>query len=47
MNCKTMLLNPQGGVCRTIKSQYYKSSVANFLLQTTRGATAVLIEYEY
>ena len=42
------LLNAyQGGVCRTIKAQYSKSSVANFLLQTTRGATGVLIEYEF
>ncbi len=42
------LLNAyQGGVCRTIKAQYFKSSVANFLLQTTRGATGVLIEYEF
>ena len=31
----------------TIKAQYSKSSVANFLLQTTRGATGVLIEYEF
>lgn len=36
----------QGGVCRTIKAQYQKSSVANFLLKTTRGATGVLIEYD-
>ena len=34
------LLNAyQGGVCRTIKAQYSKSSVANFLLQTTRNIT--------
>lgn len=36
----------QGGVCRTIKARYQKSSVANFLLKTTRGATGVLIEYD-
>ena len=29
------------GTCRTIKSQYYKNSQANFLLQTSRGATGV------
>ena len=42
-----MLLNGYGGgICRTIKSQYFKSSVANFLLQTTRGASAVIVEYD-
>lgn len=29
------------GTCRTIKSQYYKNSQANFMLQTSRGATGV------
>lgn len=41
------LINPQNdGTCRTIKAQYYKTSVANFLLQTSRGASGVLIEYK-
>ena len=40
-------LNSQAdGTCRRLKATYYKSSVANFLLQTSRGATAVLIEYD-
>lgn len=31
-------LNTQAdGTCRTIKAQYFKTSVANFLLQTSRG----------
>lgn len=47
MNGKIMLLNGyRGGYCRCIKSQYFKSSVANFLLQTTRGASAVIVEYD-
>lgn len=35
-----------GGYCRTIKAQYANSSVANFLLQTSRGASGVIIEYD-
>lgn len=29
------------GSCRTLKNQYQKNSLANFMQQTTRGATAV------
>lgn len=31
-----------GGVSRTIKAQYYKNSVANFLHTDGLGATAVI-----
>ena len=34
-----------GGVVRTIKAQYYKNSLANFIRQDGLGATAV-IEFE-
>ena len=38
-----MTLNPmKTGIARTIKSQYYKNSVANFLIQGSRGATGVI-----
>ena len=49
MNKTLRLINPDSGgnLVRTIKYQYYKNSVANFLLQTQRGATGVMIEYEY
>ena len=30
------------GTCRTIKSQYYKNSQANFMMQTSRGANGVI-----
>lgn len=36
-----------GQIARTIKYQYYKTSLANFLLKTQRGATGVLIEYDF
>lgn len=32
----------QGGVVRTIKAQYYKNSLANFIRQDGLGATAVI-----
>ena len=35
----------RGGVVRTIKAQYYKNSLANFIRQDGLGATAV-IEFE-
>ena len=35
----------QGGVVRTIKAQYYKNSLANFIRQDGLGATAVM-EFE-
>ena len=36
-------LNPMpNGTCRTIKSQYFKNSVANFFYQGTYGASGVL-----
>lgn len=50
MNKILRLINPDsegGNLVRTIKYQYYKNSVANFLLHTQRGATGVMIEYEY
>ena len=31
-----------GGVARTIKAQYYKNSLANFIRQDGLGATAVM-----
>ena len=31
------------GTCRTLKSQYFKNSVANFLHDGTWGATAVIV----
>ena len=34
------------GICRTIKNQYYKSSLANYMLSTSRGASAVMLIYE-
>lgn len=37
-------LNDQEGLCRTLKSQYQKNSLANFTRQGSMGATAV-IEY--
>ena len=37
------LINPEpDGLCRTIKSQYYKTSPANFLRSGTFGATGVI-----
>ena len=43
---KLTMINPMpDGTCRTIKAQYYKTSVANFLLQTSRGASGVLIQH--
>lgn len=52
MTCRhsvtTTLINPdRGQIARTIKYQYYKTSLANFLLKTQRGATGVLIEYDF
>ena len=51
MRYKTLrLINPDcggGNLVRTVKSQYYKTSTANFLLHTQRGATGVMIEYDY
>lgn len=35
-------LNDQDGLCWTIKSQYYKNSMANFVRQGSMGATGVL-----
>lgn len=34
------------GTCRTLKSQYQKNSCANFALQTSRGATGVIVVTE-
>lgn len=37
-------LNPTpDGICRTIKSQYYKNSQANFIKQSDQGATGVIV----
>ena len=35
----------RGGVVRTIKAQYYKNSLANFIREDGLGATAVM-EFE-
>lgn len=37
-----------GGVCRTIKADYYKMGAANFLFHQNDGyaATAILVKYE-
>ena len=32
----------RGGVVRTIKAQYYKNSLANFIMQDGLGDTAVM-----
>ena len=46
MDKKVTMINPMSdGTCRTIKAQYYKTSVANFLLQTSRGASGVMVQY--
>lgn len=39
------LTEVRGGVVRTIKAQYYKNSLANFIRQDGLGATAVM-EFE-
>lgn len=37
-------LNPtKDGICRTIKSQYWKNSLANFIRDGGYGATAVAV----
>lgn len=35
-------LNDQDGLCRTLKSQYQKNSIANFMDSGSRGATGVI-----
>ena len=35
-------LNDERGLCRTIKNQYWKNSLANFTRQGTWGATGVI-----
>ena len=45
VNCKP--LNPMpDGTCRTIKYQYYKTSIANFLSHGSFGATGVIRKFE-
>ena len=39
-------LNGQNGSCRTIKSQYYKNSIDNFVVQGSFGATGVIRRIE-
>ena len=34
----------EGGVCRTIKAQYYKNGLANFVRADGLGATCVLVK---
>jgi hypothetical protein len=48
MEKKVLPLNPMpDGSCRTIKSQYFKNSLGNFIRGGGYGATAVIeIEYE-
>lgn len=39
-------LNPMpDGTCRTIKHQYYKTSIANFMSQGSFGATGVIRKF--
>lgn len=41
---KKILINPDsGGASRTIKANYYKSGIANFIRTDGRAANAVLI----
>lgn len=41
---KTIPINTMpDGTCRTLKSQYFKNSVANFLHDGTWGATCVAV----
>lgn len=48
MKKKVLPINPMpDGTCRTIKSQYYKNSLGNFIRGGGYGATAVIeIIYE-
>ena len=40
-------LNPyEDGTCRTLKSQYYKNSLANFIRRGGYGATGVIRKIE-
>lgn len=39
-------LNTYNGLCRTIKSQYYKNSVDNFICSGSFGATGVIRKIE-
>lgn len=39
-------LNSYNGVCRTIKSQYWKNSIDNFTCDGTFGATGVIRKIE-
>lgn len=40
-------LNPMpDGTCRTVKSQYYKTGMINFLYQNVWGVTGGVIIYE-
>ena len=40
-------LNPyKGGICRTIKSQYWKNGIDNFTCQGSYGATGVIRKIE-
>ena len=40
------VLNDEDGLCRTLKSQYQKNSVANFVRGGTFGATGVIRKIE-
>lgn len=37
-------INLTGEVSRTLKAQYYKNSIANFIHTGSYGATAVIVE---
>lgn len=39
---KVVPFNPQEGLARTVKSQYYKNGFLNFFMQNCYGATGVL-----
>ena len=48
MSKKVLPLNPcADGTCRTIKAQYYKNGLANFLVGGGTFAATGVIEYEY
>ena len=44
---KNVALNTEyDGTCRTIKAQYYKNSMANFIRTDSFGAAGVIVIYE-
>lgn len=39
---KSLIINPSGGVSKTIKAQYWKNSLANFIRQDGTAATGIM-----